>query len=616
MDNRGDYEAYSQYVVSFGDAAATDRLLVGGKGANLATLIDAGLPVPNGFCVTTLAFRQLVNSESIDGLLAELSELNPTDTTAIADVGKRLRNSIEALEMPPAIQEAIKNEINATDSGPTEAYAVRSSATAEDLPEASFAGQQETFLNVQGSQAVVDSVKACMASLFTDRAIAYRAKNDIPHTDVALAVVVQRMITPDVSGILFTADPLTGNRHRTAIEAGLGLGEAFVSGAAAADSIQVDTDTGEILEYERGDQQIIIQAQSEGGIETVELEAAERSNRVLTDEQVHRLVELGVTIEALFEQPQDIEWCIEDGSVYIVQSRPITSLFPVPTPKPTDDHLHVYVSLGHAQAFAEAMPPLVRDIWIAYTEATFEAFGFSGRETWAVEAGGRVYMDITSLLRVSVVRDLIPHQLGATSEPMGVAVEDILDRRSEEFRVDRSVVETLTATPRVTRAVLQGAKTSRPILTAMCDGFIGAFIGEPTDPQSEEAKWVAWGQNIASQVRAPETPEQRVRAIFDSVNLAIDYPPVGSLFAALTAGAVLERLFPGASEDVNAVGRGFPNELVTRINLGLGDLADIARGNPAVADALREDASLDVIESLGGGAAFIDALEGYLDEFG
>ncbi|KYH24319.1 phosphoenolpyruvate synthase [Halalkalicoccus paucihalophilus] len=616
MVDRSDFESYSQHVISLSDIRATDRLLAGGKGANLATLIEAGLPVPDGFCVTTVAFRQLVDTGSIDGLLDELSELDPADTAAIATVGERLRNRIEALEMPTTIREAIENEINATDSGPTKAYAVRSSATAEDLPEASFAGQQETILNVQGSEAIITASRACMASLFTDRAIAYRAKNDIPHTDVALAVVVQRMITPDVSGVLFTADPMTGNRHRTAIEAGLGLGEAFVSGAAAADSIRVNTQTGEILEYERADQQIVVQARSEGGIETVELEAAERPDRVLTDEQIRTLVDLGTTIEALFEQPQDIEWCIEDGSIYILQSRPITSLFPVPAPKPTDDQLHVYCSLGHAQAFAEAMPPLVRDIWMAYTEETFEAFGFSAHETWAVEAGGRVYMDMTSLLQVSVVRDLLPHQLRATSEPMGAAVENILERRSEEFRIERSLPEIVAGTPAVTRSVWQGAKMSRPVLSAMADGFVGAFIGEPTDPQDEEAKWITWGQWIASRVHAPDTLSERVRAIRTNLNVAINYPPVGPLLAALVAGRLLEQLFPDAPEDVNAVGRGFPDELVTRINLGLGDLADVARANPAVADALREGASLETIESLAGGAEFIDALEAYLEEFG
>ncbi|WP_224450497.1 PEP/pyruvate-binding domain-containing protein [Haloprofundus salilacus] len=620
MSNTGDpnsLEVGGPYVVSLNDPAATDRALVGGKGANLARLVGAGLPVPDGFCVTTVAYWELVDDESVDELLDDLSDLDPAAIDRVADVGSFLRARIADLDVPTPVREAIEGALadRETEDGSETAYAVRSSATAEDLPDASFAGQQETFLNVRGIEEIVDSVRACMASLFTDRAISYRAKNGIPHDDVALSVVVQRMVTPTVSGILFTADPTSGNRRVTAIEAGIGLGEAFVSGEAAADAVRFDTRTGEIIDYETGDQRTAVRPRSEGGVETVELSTTERSVRVLTDEQVRTLVEIGVEIEALFGHPQDVEWCLEDGAIQIVQSRPITSLFPVPTPEPTDDRLHVYYSLGHAQAFAEALPPLVRDVWMSYTETTFEAFGFGDRGPWAVEAGGRVYMDATNLLRTGVLRNLVPKQLAATSEPMGAAMETILERRSEEFRPDRSVAETLAATPALARGTWRGLTTSRPLLSAMTDGLLGAFVGVPT-PSREEAKWTAWGRDIASQVREQETPAERVRTVFDLLDVAIDFPPAGPLLAALTAGEVLEGMFPDAPENVNAVGRGFPKEVVTRINLGLGDLADIARDNPSVAAALREGASLDAIESLEGGEDFRAELNRFLDEFG
>lgn len=618
LDSPKSLKSNDPYVISLDDPAATDRALVGGKGANLARLIKAGLPVPDGFCVTTLAYWELADDESIDVLLDDLSDLDPADTETLADVGASLRARIENRDIPTSIQEAIENALTSVEAGngPETGYAVRSSATAEDLPDASFAGQQETFLNVRGVNEVVDSVRACMASLFTDRAIAYREKNEIPHEEVALSVVVQRMVDPEVSGILFTADSTSGNRRITAIEAGLGLGEAFVSGEATADAVRVDTQTGEILDYETGDQQIAVLPHSESGIERVTLSASERSTRVLTDEQIQTLVELGAEIEALFGDPQDIEWCLEDGAVRIVQSRPITSLFPVPTPEPTDNRLHVYYSLGHAQAFAEALPPLVRDIWISYTETTFEEFGLGDHGPWAVEAGGRVYMDATNLLRVSVLRDLVPKQLAATSEPMGAAMEAILDQRGEEFRTNRSVTKTLAATPELARGVWQGLTTSRPLLSAMTSGFLDAFVGAPTPPEREEAKWTTWGRNVASQVQEPKTPAERVRAVFDLLDTAIDFPPAGPLLAALAAGEVLEWLFPDAPEDVNAVGRGFPKEVVTRINLGLGELADIARENPPVAAALCREESLDTIESLDGGEEFVAELEEFLDEFG
>lgn len=617
LDTPESLEGDDPYVVSLNDLAATDRTLVGGKGANLARLVKAGLPVPEGFCVTTLAYWELID-ESVDALLEDLSDLDPADSEALADVGSSLRARIENQDVPTEIREAIENAFTTveTDDGSETAFAVRSSATAEDLPDASFAGQQETFLNVRGVEEIVDSVRACMASLYTDRAIAYREKNGIPHEEVALSVVVQRMVNPQVSGILFTADPTNGNRRITAIEAGLGLGEAFVSGESTADAIRVDTQTGEIFDYEPGDQQMAILPRSESGIERVELSAPERSSRVLTDEQVQVLVEMGAEIEVLFGNPQDIEWCIGDGEVWIVQSRPITSLFPVPTPEPTDNRLHVYISIGHAQAFAEALPPLVQDIWISYTETTFEKFGFGDHGPWAVEAGGRVYMDVTNLLRVGVLRNLVPKQLAATSEPMSAAMEAVLDQHGEEFQTNRSVGQTLSVTPELTRRVWQGLTTSRPLLSATTDGFLGAFVRAPTPPEREEAKWAEWGRNIASQVREPKAPAERVRAVFDLLDAAIDFPPAGPLLAALTAGGVLEGLFPDASEDVNAVGRGFPKEVVTRINLGLGNLADTARENPSVSAALRQEESLDTIKSLDGGEEFLTELEEFLDEFG
>lgn len=386
------------YVVAFDDAGATDRALVGGKGANLARLADADLPVPAGFCVTTAAYETLINDPSVEDAIDELTALDPTDTAAIADAGATLRTRIEDCDVPEEIRDAIERALDATASDPEQAYAIRSSATAEDLPEASFAGQQETFLNVCGTDAVIDRVRACMASLFTDRAIAYRARNDISHEEVALAVVIQRMVSSDISGICFTADPQTGNRHIASIEAGVGLGDALVSGKVTADSVRVDTQTGEVLDYEVGDQQVAVRPTPESGTETVELDTADRTSRVLSDEQVRALMELGEEIEALFECPQDIEWCLDDGEFSIVQARPITSLFPVPSPEPTDDRLHVYYSMGHGQAFAEAMPPLVRDVWLTYTQNTLAEWDLDPDTQWGVEAGGRIYVDLTKAL--------------------------------------------------------------------------------------------------------------------------------------------------------------------------------------------------------------------------
>ncbi len=604
------------YVVGFDGAGATERALVGSKGANLARLAGAELPVPAGFCVTTAAYEELIDEPSIEEAIDELSGLDPTDTAAIAEAGSTLRARIRERDVPEEVQKAIENTLDAMASDPEQAYAVRSSATAEDLPEASFAGQQETFLNVHW-EAIVDRVRDCMASLFTDRAIAYRARNDVAHEEVALAVVVQRMISPDVSGICFTADPQTGNRLITSIEAGVGLGDALVSGEVTADSVRVETRTGEILDYEVGEQQIAVRPTPEGGTETVELDATDRTTRVLSDDRIQTLVELGEEIETLFECPQDIEWCLADGEFSIVQARPITSLYPVPSPEPTDDRLHVYYSMGHGQAFAEAMPPLVRDFWMTYTQNALAGLGLDSETRWTAEAGGRIYIDMTSLLRIGIFRHRIPDRMAAVSEPIGVALDDLLARRGEEFEEERTVRETLAVLRRGIGTLWTEARNGFPLMSAMVRGFLGAFVGEPNPPEHEEAKWITWGQTVAAQIRGPDTPAERAHAVFDPDKTGFtSIPRMGPLMAAFTLDGWLQRRFSDASEDVNAVGRGFPDELVTRINLGLGDLADVAREHPEVAEALRQGASLDEIESREGGEAFRDALDEYLDEFG
>ena len=613
MSESEDARAAGTYVVSFDDARATNRALVGGKGANLAQLVEADLPVPTGFCVTTAAYEELIDDPAIKDAIDELTGLDPSDTAAIADAGSALRARIQKRSVPEEIRDAIETALDEIKSDPEQTYAVRSSATAEDLPEASFAGQQETFLNVRDADEIIARVRACMASLFTDRAISYRATNDIPHEEVSLAVVVQRMVTSDVSGILFTADPQTGNRHIASIEAGIGLGEALVSGEVTADNVRVETRTGEVLNYEVEDQQSAVRPTPEGGTETVELDSTDRTSRVLTVKQIQTLVDLGKEIEALFESPQDVEWCLDEGELYIVQSRPITSLFPLPSPLPDDDRLHVYFSLGHVQAFAEAMPPLVRDVWKEFCQLWMVELGMDTATQWAVEAGGRIYIDMTPFLRASVVRRGFPKWLSATSEPLGIAIDDLLARRGEEFQEKRTARETLSLLRRVASAVRTQA---RPMISAVISGFFGAFIGEPT-PKREEVRWNTWGRNAAAHVRIPETPAERARAVFDIDNSELtNYPRLGPLYAAQVADGLLQQLFPDAPEEMNDVGKGFPDELVTRINLGLGDLADVARDHPVVADALREGASLDEIESLEGSEKFRAALDDYLKEFG
>ena len=236
-----------RWVAPFDSIDKRDLGLVGGKGANLGEMTRAGFPVPGGFCVTTDAFRAfLEGAGDTAALFARLAALNPEDTEAVRRAGDETRARLRTAPIPDAVSAVV--EAAWRDAGADHSYAVRSSATAEDLPGASFAGQQDTYLNVRGREALLEKVRNCWVSLFTDRAISYRARNGFDHRRVLLSVVVQRMVFPEVSGILFTADPIDGRRQVVSIDAGFGLGEALVSGLVSAGLYKVDKRTGDLIE--------------------------------------------------------------------------------------------------------------------------------------------------------------------------------------------------------------------------------------------------------------------------------------------------------------------------------------------------------------------------------
>src|SRR5262249_34821489 len=260
-----------------------------------------------------------------------------------------------------AIPDDLAAEINRARTGLGEqaAYAIRSSATAEDLPTASFAGQQDTYLNVVGPAAILQHVSRCWASLFTERAVAYRLRNGFDHRRVHMAVVVQQMVFPQAAGILFTADPVTSHRKLASVEASFGLGEALVSGLVNADVYKVRD--GRVVAKAVATKQLAIHASRAGGTEQQAIEPERQEQPALTDAQVVRLVQLGRRIEAHFGRPQDIEWCLVDDDFQIVQSRPITTLFPIPAAG--DQENHVYLSVGHQQMMTDAMKPLGISLW-------------------------------------------------------------------------------------------------------------------------------------------------------------------------------------------------------------------------------------------------------------
>ncbi|MFI8998615.1 rifamycin-inactivating phosphotransferase [Streptomyces sp. NPDC053542] len=417
-----------QYVLGLEEIDEGQVAAVGGKGAHLGELSGIeGIRVPDGFCVTTDAFRRIMAEvPSLDDRLDELSRVNPDDREgregredreSIRTLSARIRRSIEEVVIPDDLAAAITGALARL--GEEAAYAVRSSATAEDLPTASFAGQQDTYLNVVGPTAILQHVSQCWASLFTERAVTYRQRNGIDHRTVHMAVVVQRMVFPHASGILFTADPITGNRKVATVDAGFGLGEALVSGLVNPDVFKVRD--GEVVAKTIAAKQRAVRALPAGGTQEVAIDAQRQEQPALTDAQVVELVQLGRRIEAHFGRPQDIEWCLTDddgddgfGAFRIVQSRPITTLFPIP--EADNEANHVYVSVGHQQMMTDPMKPLGLSLWQLTAMVPMH------------EAGGRLFVEVTERLASPASRAALLDVIGKGDPLTRDALETVLDR--------------------------------------------------------------------------------------------------------------------------------------------------------------------------------------------
>ncbi|MDG5817419.1 phosphoenolpyruvate synthase [Natronococcus sp. A-GB7] len=312
-------------VLWLDEISAGDLERVGGKGASLGELTGAGLPVPPGFVVTADTYRSFIENANIDEELFEVVDVDVDDSSALAGAAERAQELILETPFPEDVREEILEAYRRVgDSGEEAFVAVRSSATAEDLPDASFAGQQETYLNITEDD-LLDRVRSCWASLFTQRAIYYRQEKGFDHSAVNIAVVVQQMVEAEKSGVMFTSHPSTGDPTMI-IEAAWGLGEAVVSGAVSPDNYIVPRDGGD-TDVTIAEKKVMHTKDEETG-ETHEIEVPEdkRTARVLSSEEIDRLVELGEHVEDHYDTPQDVEWAILDGEVFMLQSRPITTI--------------------------------------------------------------------------------------------------------------------------------------------------------------------------------------------------------------------------------------------------------------------------------------------------
>ncbi len=580
-------ERMDGYVLGFQEIDQTQFAVVGGKGAHLGELSRIeGIRVPPGFCVTTSAFqRVMTEAPSIDDRLDRLSRLKPDDREAIRALSAEIRRTLEGIAIPDDLAAAIIRALSRL--GEQAAYAVRSSATAEDLPTASFAGQQDTYLNVVGPAAILQHVSRCWASLFTERAVTYRLRNGVDQRKVHMAVVVQRMVFPQVAGILFTADPVTGSRKVVSVEASFGLGEALVSGLVNADVYKVRD--GEIVAKAIATKQLAIQASPAGGTQTHAIEPERQQQPALTDAQVVRLAQLGRRIEAHFGRPQDIEWCLVDDAFHIVQSRPITTLFPIPSAG--DGEHHVYVSVGHQQMMTDPMKPLGLSLFqLAAARPMYEA-------------AGRLFVDVTGGLASPASRAGILEVLGKSDPLIRDALQTILDRGD----FIRSVPN-------------EGPAWAPP-------------VGAPTTPIETDsaipADLIARSQaSIAALKRDIRTKsgsalldfiladlQERKRTLFDPRSLQV-------IMAAFEATWWLnEKLeaWLGEKNAADTLAQSVPNNITSEMGLALLDVADVIRPHPDVVAFLqhvKDEGFLDELAKLAGGREARDAIRAYLDKYG
>ncbi|MFE4705435.1 phosphoenolpyruvate synthase [Peribacillus simplex] len=582
------------YVLEFREIDKRQLLLAGGKGSNLGELSKVhGIQVPEGFCVTTEGYQKaLEQNEAFYALVDQLSLLKVEDRDQVGEISRKIRKIIMEVEIPSDVVKAVAHYLSRF--GEEHAYAVRSSATAEDLPHASFAGQQDTYLNIIGVDAIMQHISKCWASLFTDRAVIYRMQNGFDHSQVYLSVIVQRMVFPQASGILFTADPITSNRKLLSIDASFGLGEALVSGLVSADCYKVQED--EIVDKMIATKKLAIYGLKEGGTETKQIDPDQQKTQTLTEQQILQLARIGREIEAYFGCPQDIEWCLVDDTFYIVQSRPITTLYPIP--EAGDQENHVYVSVGHQQMMTDPMKPLGMSL--------FQLTSFGPR----FKAGGRLFVDVTHNLASPDSRKMLLDAMGQHDPLMKDALITIIERGDfikflpNDKQEQSSGKSSKSMSSADSRAQIEN------------DPTIVSDLIKSSQTSIEELK-----QNIQTKLGSDlfdfilEDIQILKKILFDPQSSAV-------FMAAIDASSWINENMNewlGEKNAADTLSQSVPNNITSEMGLALLELADVIRPYPEVIDYLQhvnDDNFLDELVKFHGGQETQDAIYDYLRKYG
>ncbi|MED0906006.1 phosphoenolpyruvate synthase [Bacillus cereus] len=581
----------SSFVLDFQEIEKTQLSLVGGKGLNLGELSNIqGIQVPEGFCVTTVGYEKAIEqNEELQTLLQQLTKLKKEERAQIGEMSKKIREVIMAVEIPTDVVEVVAHYLSRF--GNEHAYAVRSSATAEDLPYASFAGQQDTYLNIIGKEAILQHVRKCWASLFTERAVMYRMQNDFEHNQVSICVVVQKMVFPEASGILFTADPVTSNRKVVSIDASFGLGEALVSGLVSADNYKVKE--GEITGKMIATKKLAIYAVKEGGTETKQIDPAQQKIQTLSEQQILQLASIGRQIEAYFGCPQDIEWCLVDDTFYIVQSRPITTLYPIP--EANDQENHVYVSVGHQQMMTDPLKPLGMSL--------FQLTSFGPR----FQAGGRLFVDVAQRLVSPASRELLLNTIGNSEPLIKDALMTVIERDDfikllpddeKEMSLGKSMPPT-SAQPQI--------ENNPAIVTDLIKNSQASIEELKQNMQTKS------GVDVLDFIL--EDIQQLKKILFHPQSMAVI---MAGMDASTWINEKMEQWL-GEKNAADTLSQSVQNNITSEMGLALLDVADAIRPYPKVIEYLQhieDDSFLGELVTFEGGDKVRDAIYAFLNKYG
>ena len=588
----------NSYVLGFQEIDKTKLAMVGGKGANLGELSRLkGIQVPEGFCVTTEAYKEITgNNEEFNFLLDQLSFLKADNREGIDEISAKIRQVIEGIAIPQGIEKEITRHLKQL--GEKNAYAVRSSATAEDLPNASFAGQQDTYLNIVGNEAILKHISQCWASLFTGRAVTYRIQNGFDHRKVHLSVVIQKMVFPEAAGIMFTADPVSANRKVLSIDASFGLGEALVSGLVNADNYKVRD--GRIIAKKISAKKLAVYALKEGGTEEKRIEAEHQKRQTLTDEQILELGKTGRRIEEYFGRPQDIEWCLYENKFFMVQSRPITTLYPVPDAQ--DGKNHVYMCLGHQQMMTDAMKPL----GLSFFQLLSDEFPM-------IQAGGRLFIDLAHDLASPMGRKIVLASVGKVDPLMDNAIKSLMKRKA--------FMKSLSCGKRVFSMGSGYFSWALPVqfikIYRSNDGNVVHTLMSRNEASIKELRQKMAnlsGDELFAFI-IEEANKQLKEALYDPQGMAAIYVGV---YAVSWFNKKMKKWL-GEKSAADSLSKSVGGNVTSEMGLKLLDVADVVRPYPAVLEYLQhanDETFFEDLAKLEGGNAVSHAIRAYLEEYG